>query len=216
MKVVTAKAMQQIDRAAVAKYGIPAIILMENAAIASAFVVLEMLKAGQRNVALFCGPGNNGGDGFACARHLLNRGLKVKVYFIGKEAKLSKEAKINYRILRKIGQKILRPKLSLLEKELKGTDLIVDALLGIGLKDKVKEPLYGLIEFINGSKKCVLSLDIPSGLDATSGKARGIAVKARRTVTFGLLKRGFLNPRAKAYTGAVTIGDISLPRKLLF
>lgn len=216
MKFVTAKAMQQIDKEATERYEIPTVILMENAAISSAFCVLRMLKVGQRNVILFCGQGNNGGDGFACARHLINRGLKVKIYFTGKKEKLSSEAKTNYKILRKLGQKILQPKLSLLNKELNDTDLIVDALLGIGLKDKVGRPLYCLIELINSSKKPTLSLDIPSGLDATSGKVHGIAVKATRTVAFGLVKKGFLNPRAKEYIGELTIGDIGLPRQLLF
>lgn len=216
MKIVTARRMQQIDKKATRRFGIPAMILMENAAISSAFCVLQMLKIGQSNVILFCGQGNNGGDGFACARHLINRGLKVKVYFVGKEEKLSSEAKINCRILRKLGIRILKPKLPSVKKELEDADLIVDALLGIGLKDRVRQPVYSLIELINNSKKPVLSLDIPSGLDATSGKVRGIALRAKRTVTFGLFKKGFLNPRAAEYTGELTIGDISLPRQLVW
>ena len=208
--------MQQIDKKATERYGIPAIILMENAAISSAFCVLRMLKAGQSKVMFFCGAGNNGGDGFACARHLINRGLNVKIYFAGKAEKLSSEAKTNYNILRKMGQKILPPELALVKKELNNTDLIVDALLGIGLKNKIRPPLYSLIELINNSKLPVLSLDIPSGLDATSGKAHGIAVRARHTITFGLFKTGFLKPQAKGYAGDVTVGDISLPRQLLY
>ncbi len=216
MRIVTAKAMQQIDKKAAERYGIPAIILMENAAIRSAFCVLRMLKAGQGRVVLFCGAGNNGGDGFACARHLINRGLNVKIYFAGKAEKLSSEAKTNYNILHKMGQKILPPELALVKRELNNADLIIDALLGIGLKNKIRPPLYNLIELINNSKLPVLSLDIPSGLDATSGKAHGIAVRAKHTITFGLFKKGFLKPQAKGYTGDVTVGDISLPRRLLY
>ena len=215
VRIVTAKQMQRIDKRASKIYGIPAIILMESAAIASAFLVLKMLKQDLSNVVLFCGQGNNGGDGFACARHLINHGLKVKVCFVGKVEKLSNESKTNYQILRKMGQKILKPKISSLKKELKNADLIVDALLGIGLKNKVREPYFSLINLINDSEKPVLSLDIPSGLDATGGKVCGIAVKARRTITFGLFKRGFLNPQALTYIGELTIGDIGLPRKLL-
>ncbi len=110
MRVVTAREMRQIDKKATQKYGIPPIVLMENAAIVSAFCVLQMIKAGQGNVMLFCGQGNNGGDGFACARHLVNRGLNVKIYFVGKKEKLSSEAKINYQVLQKLGQKILKPR----------------------------------------------------------------------------------------------------------
>lgn len=216
MKIVTASQMQQIDKKASKNYGIPPLILMENAAISSAFCALQMLKAGQRDVSLFCGQGNNGGDGFACARHLINRGLKVKVYFAGKAEKLSREAKINYKILRKTGEKILKPNVSLLKRELNKADVIIDALLGIGLKSRVREPIYSLIRIINGSKKPVLSLDIPSGLNATSGKVCGIAIKAKRTIAFGLLKRGFSNPEARKYAGRITVGDIGLPRQLLF
>lgn len=216
MKVVTADAMQKIDREAEDRYGIPPIILMENAAISSAFCIMRMLKTGQNKVIFFCGQGNNGGDGFACARHLFNRGLKVKVYFAGKIKKLSDETRINYKILCKMGQSILRPRLSLLREELRKSDLIVDALLGIGLKYKVRQPLYSLIELINNSKRPVLSLDVPSGLDATSGEVCGIAVKATRTITFGLLKKGFLNPKAREYIGKLIIGDIGLPRQMLF
>ena len=216
MRVVTAREMRQIDKKATQRYGIPPIVLMENAAIVSAFCVLQMIEAGQGNVMLFCGQGNNGGDGFACARHLVNRGLNVKIYFVGKKEKLSSEAKINYQILQKLGQKILKPRFTLLKRELSKVDLIVDALLGIGLNSKVREPFYSLIQLVNNSKKPILSLDIPSGLDATSGEVRGIAVRAKRTITFGLFKNAFLNSRAKEYTGRVTIGDISLPRQLLF
>lgn len=216
MQVASAKKMQQIDKATFRKYGIPPIILMENAAIVSAFWVLQMLKVGQRKVLVFCGQGNNGGDGLACARHLINRGLKVKVYFVGKKRKLSNEAKINYKILHKIGQRILKPRLSLVKQELKQANLIVDALLGIGLKDKVREPIFSLIKLINNSKKPVLSLDISSGLDATTGRVCGVAIKAKRTITFGLLKKGLLNRGVKEYTGEVSVGDISFPRQLLF
>lgn len=213
MKTVTAEEMKQIDREAVEKYGIPAIILMENAAISGAFCVLRMLKSKKDRVTFFCGQGNNGGDGFACARHLLNRGIKITVYFAGEKEKLTEEAKINYEILLRMGQSVLKPDIMFIRKELLRTDLIVDALLGIGLKEKVREPYYSLIMAINASAKPVLALDIPSGLDATSGEACGIVVQAAQTVTFGLLKKGLVSPQAKKYTGKIIVGDIGLPRK---
>ncbi|MFH1245336.1 MAG: NAD(P)H-hydrate epimerase [Candidatus Omnitrophota bacterium] len=213
MKTVTAEEMKRIDREAVEKYGIPAVILMENAAISAAFCVLQMLKTTKDCVTFFCGQGNNGGDGFACARHLLNRGIKITVYFAGEKERLTEEAKINYEILRRMGQDVLKPDLMFINQELAKTDLIVDALLGIGLKEKVREPYYSLIMAINASAKPVLALDIPSGLDATSGKICGIAVRARQTVTFGFFKKGLLSPQAKKYTGKIIVGDIGLPRK---
>jgi NAD(P)H-hydrate epimerase len=217
MKVVTARQMQTIDKKATQMYKIPAIILMENAAIVSAFIAMQMLNSRRNKILLFCGQGNNGGDGFACARHLINRGFKVKVYFLGNKRKLSREASINYQILCKISGHVSSPsKLTGLQEELRKVDLIIDALLGIGLKDIVRQPYFEIIKLINESQKPVLSLDIPSGLEATYGRVCGIAVKAQRTVTFGLPKRGLLYSRAKAYTGQLTIGDISLPRKLIF
>lgn len=226
MKIVTASEMQRIDKAATEKYAIPSIIMMENAATASAFCALQMLKTAQDNVVVFCGPGNNGGDGFACTRHLIQRGIKAKVYFLGQEKRLSLEAKTNYLILRKIGQRIVslenekkdwaKSKISSLQRELANNNLIIDALLGIGLKRNVRQPYFTLIELINNSRKPVLSLDIPSGLDATSGQIHGIAVRARRTITFGLYKKGFLHSQAPKYTGRITIGDIGLPRRLLY
>lgn len=213
MKTVTAEEMKRIDREAVEKYGIPAIILMENAAVSGAFCVLRMLKSKKDCVTFFCGQGNNGGDGFACARHLLNRGIKITVYFAGEKERLTDEAKINYEILRRMGQDVLKPDLMSISKELSKTNLIVDALLGIGLKEKVKEPYYSLIMAINASAKPVLALDVPSGLDATSGTVCGIAVQAAQTVTFGLMKKGLLSPQVKKYTGKIIIGDIGLPHK---
>ena len=214
MKSVTAAKMQKIDKKATVKYGIPALILMENAAITSAFYALKMLKKGKKRISIFCGGGNNGGDGFACARHLINRGFDVRVYFLGKKNKLSKEAEINYQILRKLGHKILPFAIVSLKKQLRHTDLIVDALLGIGVKHRVREPILSAIELINAATKPVLSLDVPSGLDATSGEIRGAAILAQRTVTFGMIKEGLLKLGAKKYAGKITVGDISLPRQL--
>lgn len=214
MKSVTVTEMQQIDKKAIVKYGIPALILMENAAIASAFCALKMLKRGKKKVSIFCGGGNNGGDGFACARHLINRGLDVRVYFLGRKNKLPKEAKINYQIMQKLGQKIEPFRATSLKRRLQDTDLIIDALLGIGLKRSIREPTLSAIELLNITKKPILSLDIPSGLDATTGEIHGIAICAQCTVTFGMLKKGLLNLEAKKYTGKVIVGDISLPRQL--
>ncbi|NQS99748.1 MAG: NAD(P)H-hydrate epimerase, partial [Candidatus Omnitrophica bacterium] len=212
---VTARVMQSIDQAAVQRFGIPPIVLMENAAIASAFCVLGMLTNKQKRVLLFCGPGNNGGDGFACARHLLNHGLGAKVFFLGKKTRLSSEARINYEILRKMGQRIAQPSPVTVKNELSNAGVIVDALFGIGLKKSVQDAYYKLIKLINDSKRPILSLDVPSGLNATTGEVQGIAVRARRTVTFGLIKKGMLKPKARRFVGKITVADISLPRKLL-
>ncbi|MBN3039189.1 MAG: NAD(P)H-hydrate epimerase [Candidatus Omnitrophica bacterium] len=215
MKVATAYQMKLIDRQTIKKYGIPSLILMENAAICSAFWALHLLKRGQKRVYVFCGQGNNGGDGFACARHLVNHGLSVKVYFSGKLKKLSQESMTNYKILKKMGLRMHRPRLSILAKELRGADLVIDALLGIGLVNNVRQPIRNIIEIINNSKKPVLSLDTPSGLNSTNGKVCAAAVKASLTVTFGLPKKGFFASGANRLLGRLVVCDISIPRALL-
>ena len=215
MNAVSAKKMQRIDRQASEKYGIPPIILMENAGAACALYVQQMLKDKRNEIAVFCGQGNNGGDGFVCARHLINRGFKIKLFFLGKKNHFSKEAKTNYRILLKMGKKIFKPNPVSVKRKLRDVDLIIDALLAIGLKGRLKKPYFSVIELINNSHKPVVSLDIPSGLDATSGKVCGIAVRAKTTITFGLCKKGLLSPQAKKYTGKLAIADIGLPRNLL-
>ena len=207
--------MQQIDREVSEKYGILPIILMENAGSVSARYAQQMLKHKMNRIAVFCGQGNNGGDGFVCARHLINCGFETKLFFLGKKNRFSAETKINYRIFLKMGQRIHKADLATLKRKLENTDLIVDALLGIGLKGKLKQPYFSVIELINNSQKPVLSLDVPSGLDATSGRVCGIAVRAKTTITFGLCKKGLLSPEAKKYTGKLVVADIGLPRNLL-
>ncbi|MFC1632003.1 NAD(P)H-hydrate epimerase [Candidatus Omnitrophota bacterium] len=215
IKTVSAKRMQQIDRIAVARFGIPAVVLMENAGRVSAVCALKMLRAGQTKVVIFCGPGNNGGDGFVCARHLINWGLKVKVFFFGRSRKMPNAAKINYQILRKQGLNVVANNAAALKSTLKKCDLVVDAIFGIGLKSNLRQPYAEVISSINAAAKPTLSLDVPSGIDATSGRVCGVAIKAKHTVTFSLVKKGLTCSPAKAYVGKLTVADIGLPAQLI-
>ncbi|MEW5758458.1 MAG: NAD(P)H-hydrate epimerase [Candidatus Omnitrophota bacterium] len=213
-KVISASQMKKLDATVINRYGLPALILMENAGRSASEEALKMFPKNGR-AAVFCGYGNNGGDGFVVVRHLLNKGIKVQVYLVGKNRELSQESKLNYQILCKMKQKIRLIKeanaFARLKKEIKRYDLIIDAIFGIGLKGRLNEFYQGLFNTINMSKIPVLALDVPSGLDADTGKPLGNAIIAKKTITFGLMKKGLVKKIANKYAGKIVVGDISLP-----
>jgi NAD(P)H-hydrate epimerase len=208
MKIVSVGEMQEIDQKAIQEIGIPSLILMENAGRCVADIAMEMLGSARshKKVAIFCGTGNNGGDGFVAARHLFNKGVKVSVYLIGKKSALKDDPKINASILENIGVKI---------KEISGPvdidgDLIIDAIFGIGLKGEVKELAGSIITSINKKAAPVISVDVPSGLDADTGKVLAVAIKADTTVTMQFPKKGFYLNSGPEYTGRVVVTDIGV------
>lgn len=217
---ITAKQMNKIDRQTHDVYGIPTIILMENAGSAVARAALEMVPRKAHPVAsIFCGKGNNGGDGFVAARHLINKGWKSHVYLLGKVGQLTGDARTNFNILTKMGQKIreiisLKP-LKKIGSSLTKVDLIIDAIFGIGLNGLVREPQKSIILLLNSTKKPILSVDVPSGLDATTGKIHGVCIQAARTVTFALPKHGFFKGQGPEFIGQLSTADIGIPKELL-
>lgn len=218
MKIVSGEKMAEIDTRAMREYGIPGIILMENAGLKVVQYIQAILpprKAGR--VVIFCGRGNNGGDGFVIARHLRRRGYEVYTWAAAGPADYSGDAAVNYNILVREGQNIFQinedDPYPILEG-LRENDLIVDALLGTGLKRRVSGPLEDLICGINKSAAAVLSVDIPSGISASTGEVMGVAVKARYTVTFALPKRGLLIFPGAEYAGEVVVADIGIPGEL--
>lgn len=219
MNYVTSQQMKEIDRRTQEEFGISAIVLMENAGQSVARVALDMLSGRkEKRVVCVCGKGNNGGDGFVCARHLINNGINTDVFLVGDKEGLKGEAKVNCDVLQKMGKtiKTLHEKdLASFENELKGTQLIIDAIFGTGLEGEVKEPYRSVIRLMNSSGKPVLSVDVPSGLDATEGKVLGVCVKATKTVTFGLPKTGFVRNDGPLHVGEVIVEDISIPKTLL-
>lgn len=217
MKSVSVKEMKRLDALTIRHFAIPASVLMENAGRSAAEEALKMLpKAGPRRVAVFCGYGNNGGDGFVLARHLLNKGVRVQIYLVGKNKKMSQEAKLNYLILRKMEQKFKllnsADAFNELKQGIKKFHLIVDGIFGIGLKGELDNFYQELFNALNAAGLPILALDIPSGLDADTGMPLGDAIRAKRTVAFGLLKRGLIQEHARKFTGKIIVGDISLPR----
>lgn len=213
--------MAAIDRCAIEEYKIPSIILMENAGRCAAEVALKMLKKQKgKKVSLFTGKGNNGGDGMVAARHLTNNGCEIICYILGeRERMFSETTKKNLQVLErmKLSLRAIPDLDSLLNfrREIEESTLFLDAIFGIGLTGKVRSPYREIIEFLNGFKKAMLSLDIPSGLDADTGIVAETAIIATETVTFALPKKGlFLNDGPK-YSGKITVAEISIPEELL-
>jgi NAD(P)H-hydrate epimerase len=208
---ISVRQAQAFDNYAQDKLGIPSIILMENAGRGVAEAAIGMAKG---NVAVICGTGNNGGDGFAAARHLINAGVRTKVFVIGSKTKLKNDPKTNLNILLKMGQRV---KWVRSVKDLKGinrSDIIIDALFGIGLNSPVKGIYLDVISFLNRSGIPILSVDVPSGLDADSGKVLGAAVRAKRTVTFVAPKRGFFMAEGPAHCGKIMVRDIGIKTRI--
>jgi NAD(P)H-hydrate epimerase len=211
MPALTRQQVRQIDKLACEKYHMLGEILMENAARTIADVAGEML-AGNYNseIAIVCGGGNNGGDGLAAARHLHNRGAKVKIFLTVDPMKYAHEALTNWRIIESM--QISKGAWEYLSDN--HPSLIIDAIFGTGLTQPPREPFSKIVAAMHELKVPTLAVDIPSGLDCDTGKPLGLTcVKATRTVTFVAEKAGF--QFAKDYTGPVTVGDIGCPWELI-
>lgn len=209
---------RSIDRRAAEEFGLPTLVLMENAG-AGAAAHLCNIRPHVGRVVIACGPGNNGGDGGVVARHLDARGRSVRVVWFAHKDKIAGDAAVQHKILAAsaIDQQewpgAIEP--ARLDELFAGADWIVDALLGTGLARPVEGPLRDVIEAMNRSGRPILALDLPSGLDADSGEPLGVAVLAAQTATFVAPKLGFARPGADAYTGRVTVIGIGVPRVLL-
>jgi NAD(P)H-hydrate epimerase len=195
---------------------------MENAGRGAAEVAAAMLgdPAG-RKVVVFCGKGNNGGDGFVVGRHLHNRGAKVEFILACRPEEIGRrsDAGINLGIVEKMRLHLhvaagAPGALEAVALE-KSADLLVDALLGTGLAGDVRDPYLDLIRLLNAADKPILAIDIPSGLDADTGRVLRAAVRAARTATFVLPKTGFDLAEGPAHTGLVTVVDIGVPKELV-
>jgi NAD(P)H-hydrate epimerase len=196
---------------------------MENAGRACALAAAQMLgSADGAAVTVLAGSGNNGGDGFVVARHLANWGARVRVLLlasVGDVAAGSGDAPANLRIILKMGIPVTElasaQEVERALEECADSDLLVDALLGTGIRGEVREPYRSAIEALNRSGLPVLAIDVPSGLDCDTGQPLGAAVRARVTVTMAVNKLGFTRPGAAAYTGRVEVAEISIPRAVI-
>ncbi|MFH0827676.1 MAG: NAD(P)H-hydrate epimerase [Candidatus Omnitrophota bacterium] len=235
IRLLTAKTARAIDSKIREKFGISTLVLMENAGAAVAREILESWK-GKKKIAIFCGKGNNGGDGFVAARHLLTRGIKPDIFLAGKHSEVNpvrelrsltvysdggikppaafsngvkREARVNLEIIIKLGLKVFEIE----DVDLPGINinkygLVVDALLGVGLAGPPRGIYAALIQLINSSRAEIIAVDIPSGLDATSGKASDFCVKADKTITFIAQKRGMVIRDGLKYCGKIITADL--------
>ncbi|MFI4896271.1 MAG: NAD(P)H-hydrate epimerase, partial [Phycisphaerales bacterium JB059] len=219
-RTLSSAALRELDRRCVESYGNPSIVLMENAAIGMARHTLALARRRDRSGALIlCGPGNNGGDGFALARHLTNAAFPTRLARLSPPREGS-DAAINHAICAHMGvdsldaRELLDP--DALKRAAPGDrPLLVDALLGTGLSREVTGPLRSLIEGVNAAGLPVVSADLPSGMDADTGAPLGTAVRADLTCAFAALKRGFAAPGASELTGEVRLCPIGAPLALL-
>lgn len=241
-KALTRDQIRQVDRLAVDEYGVPGIVLMENAGRNAARVIRhEVLPEPAKGaVAIVCGGGNNGGDGFAVARHLANVGVGVELYLAVEPTRLTGDAATNWHIVERMGLPAFDVRtaeaIAAARERWRRSDAIVDALLGTGFSGQVRAPLDAVITAINGVRATcaadpgaadpgaagaraghpvIVAIDLPSGLDADTGQPANAAVRADLTITMVARKIGFDQPGAADYTGRVVVVDIGAPRALI-
>lgn len=225
--VLSRAQVREVDRRAIEEYGIPGIVLMENAGRNAAALIMEWSKPGDQ-IAIVCGPGNNGGDGFVIARHLSNAGREVVCLLAFEFGKLQGDALINYQIVQRMGLTscvtVSPAGIEVLMYHLRKSALVVDALLGTGFSGEPRPPMDAAIRAVNAAERRVVAIDVPSGMDCDTGEpAIGRChkdgdlrcVKAWRTITFVAMKPGFLVPGANEITGDVFVADIGAPIKLI-
>ncbi len=225
MKVVTAAEMRRIDQGTIEGVGIPGIVLMETAG--SAIVrAIEQHYPTCRRIGIFAGKGNNGGDGLVIARQLTHVGRDVHLFLVSPADSFTGEAEINLQIVKNLGLCI--------EEVLTGTalkydtphehsslnhiascELFVDAIFGTGLRGTVRDPIATVIDVINSLPAPILSVDLPSGLNADTGHPLGTCVRADRTVTIGLPKRGLLVHPGAEFAGKLEVVDIGFPEQVI-
>ena len=219
MRAVTAAEMREIDRRTIEEFGIPSYELMERAGRAVAEKAAELAGRPPKKILVLTGKGNNGGDGLVAARYLHQKGYLVQVLLLSEGKKLKADPARNF---------VANAKLSIpcrivgehfdwetAPQIFQESEVIIDALFGVGLDKDLCEPYAGLIKKVNQANRKVVSVDIPSGLDSDSGKILGACVKANVTVTMSLPKKGFYESEGPRVTGKVVVADLGFPKELL-
>jgi len=215
MKISRVQEMRDADALAISKFGITQEILMENAGQAAFFAIQKSVEIKGKNILIFCGVGNNGGDGLVVARKLHSNGADVTVFLMGDPQKFQGSAKLNYGITQKLNLPIKKiSSLQDAEQDITHADILIDAIFGTGLVRNVGGLYKEIIEKINASGKPVFSLDIPSGVNGDTGQIMGTAIQADQTITFGLPKIGNLLYPGYELGGKLSVTHISFPPEL--
>lgn len=222
MKILTAAETREVDRLTTERHGIPSVTLMENAGRRVAeFIRAQFPSFARRKIVVLCGKGNNGGDGFVVARHLLQMGAKPVVYLFAGEQELKGEAAANLNRWKHTGGELVpigdASATDSVLFDFSDSSLMVDALLGTGVRGAVEGLLARVIAAVNAREPAtsVIAVDIPSGLNADTGEAAGVAVHADFTVTFTAPKLGFFFGTAADYQGQLVVRDIGSPPELI-
>jgi NAD(P)H-hydrate epimerase len=211
-----------VDAIAIEEFGIPGIVLMENAGRGCVDVLLDCDVKGP--AVILCGPGNNGGDGFVIARHLKNLGLNLQVVLFGDPEKISGDARINLEIVQKMEIPISYIQPIWLDEEFQAaissvdaepTEWIIDALLGTGATGAVRAPMDQAIRLANELPVKRMAIDIPTGVDCDLGTIENVAFKSDITCTFVAGKPGLFVKSSAAYVGEVRVIDIGVPRRAI-
>ncbi len=219
--ILSRETIRLLDKITIETLDIPGLILMENAGMGAAQLILEKFRAGtwQAPLTVLCGTGNNGGDGFVIARHAANAGVDVETIIFGKAADIrnGSDAAVNLQALRASQQKVHETDTVTdgYAGMLNRAGCIVDAVFGTGLDRPVDTRFQELFETVNRTGAPVLAVDCPSGLDAETGKVLGAAIKAQATATFAAAKPGLFKEEGPAHAGEVTVVPISIPLYLI-
>ncbi len=212
MKVSRVSEMRALDRTAIEKFGIVEELLMENAGGAVYFALLKEFGIKDKKFLVFCGIGNNGGDGFVIARKIHSNGGAVKVFILGDQSKFKGAAKLNLDIVSRLPIEVRQlESIESMKRDVYHCDAIVDGIFGTGLTRDIGGLYREVMELVNGSGKTVFSVDIPSGVHGDTGKIMGIALKAHYTVTFGLPKIGNMLFPGYDLCGKLYVTHISFP-----
>lgn len=216
--ILSPEEMKALDTAAINKYGVSSALLMENAAHSSARIIcqnIQHIKGRKPNVLLFCGSGNNGGDGFAIARHLMGI-CKVHIFWLGSLDKMTPETRANYESCIALGMFVnnLTTESQVLAINY-NADVLIEAMIGIGGSEILKGIIVNILENINLSQAVKFAIDLPAGLNAENGKSHRHALKANHTITMFAIKKGMLLGNGPDICGEIHIADLGVPRRLV-
>ncbi len=216
MRLVTADEMKAIDRHAIEQVGIPSVVLMENAGIKTLFTLEKVLGSLPRHrFTIVCGRGNNGGDGLVVARHLVNHQLPVHTFVVGDESRLSPDSAANLKMLRGAGYEPIFMQgpedLDRLRVALEFSTIVLDALFGTGFAGQIEGYAAEIVQIINRGRATRVSIDLPSGVDASTGQVSEPTVEAAITITLGAPKIGLYCFPGRQYAGDIWVADIGIP-----